>query len=162
MEVHYSVLGQEDQIQVDDRVAPVLEDKLQLKIGEVFGREGDYAVEVLDCLISDSLRATGDGAVKYYVEGHEVFDLILRVSNEGDADLRLLEGYLLLGQEMEYASSEIEINDGKELEALSNPVGPGEEVIVHLWVAVPIDTPAEGMLLRFNIQGDSFYCYAVG
>lgn len=161
---HYSVLGEEDQIQVDDYVPPVLEDKIQMKIGDVFGREGEYTVEVLDCLISDTLRATGDGAVKYYVEGHEAFDLILRIRNEGDSELDLLEGYLMVGQETEYATEELEINDNKELEALSDedPIGPGEEVIVHLWVAVPLDTPAEGMVLRFNIQGDSFYCHAVG
>jgi hypothetical protein len=156
--VHYSAFGQAYQAEVQDQTEP---EKRQLNIGEVFTREGMYSVEIMDCMIAPHLRATGSGAVKYYVEGSHVFSLVIKLRNEGDADLSYLEGYLLAGDHPEFASIQMEVKDNKELEDTTT-VKAGQEQILHLWVAVPADTPAEGMSMRLNILGDSFYCCPVG
>ncbi len=164
LEVAYTVVDQSDKIQVDDYVAPVLEEKILLNIGDIHTVEGAYTVEVLDCMVSDKLQATGENALKYYVEGYDVFTLVLKVANEGDENLTALEGYYIDGDQIKYATEELEVEENRKLESLSeqNTIKAGEEGIVHLWVAVPIDTEAAGMIMRFNILGESFYCSAVG
>ncbi len=164
MTVHYTIPGEANQITVDDYAPPVLEDKTELKIGTVITREGDYAFEVLDCMVSESLRATGYGAQKYYISGSDVIALILKVRNEGDAPLELLESYLMAGEMPEFAQIYLESEDHMELIEPEEDytLNVGEEQIIHLWVAVPEDTPTEGMAMRLNVQCDSFYCYPIG
>ena len=164
MTVHYTILGEAGQIDVAGYVPPVLEDKTEVKIGTVFTREGDYSFEVLDCMVSQSLRATGNGAKKYYVSGSDVFVLILKVRNEGDGPLDLLEGYLMAGEMPEFAQNYLESEDHLELIEPEEgyTLNAGEEQILHLWIAIPPDSPTAGMAMRLNVQCDSFYCYPIG
>lgn len=157
--VHYSALGDSNEISVAPQTEPV---KQELKIGDVVSCEGSYTVEVLDCKVSSSIRATGSGAKKYYVAGSHVFSLILRVRNDGTSALDYLEGYMLAGDRPEFAVIQMEVNNNLELEDLTRALQAGEEQILHLYVAVPEDTPAEGMVMRFNIMGGSYCCCAVG
>lgn len=156
--VHYSVFGQDYQANVGYQTQP---EKPQLQVGDTFGRDGMYSLEVMDCMIAPYLRATGSGAVKYYVEGSHVFSVVIKLRNESDADLSYLEGYLLAGDQPEFASIQMEIKDNIELEDTTT-VKAGQEQILHLWVAVPGDTPTESVAMRFNILGDSFYCCPIG
>lgn len=164
MVVHYSILGEGDQMGVDDYVPPVLEDKTQLKIGDTFGHEGRYSVTVMDCMVGKHLRATGNGAQKYYVADHDVLVMTVKLRNESAEELELVEGYLMMGQAPEFAQISVESEDHLTLTEVTEGcgVGPGEEQILHIWVAIPQDIPTEGMAMRLNILCDSFYCYPVG
>ena len=160
--VNYTVLGEEKQITVSGAAEPALEDKHLLQIGDVFRREGAYSLEVVDCMISNSLRATGEGAVKYYVNGYQVLCLVLKLHNEGDEPLAFLEGYVLAGQQPEFATIQKESEDRKELEDMTDALEAGEEQILHLWVPVPLGTTVTDAAMRCNVLGDSFYCCPVG
>lgn len=163
LEVHYSVLEDEAQIQVDDYVEPVLEDKIGLKLGDVYTQEGEYTIEVLKCMVSDNLQATGAGALKYYVQGYEVLDLVVRLTNEGERPIDHLEGYLVMDGQIKGAAEEQEIKENTELEALTedSTIAPGAEAVIHIWVTVPVDTDPEGLAMRMNILDESFYCNAM-
>ncbi|MBE6925177.1 MAG: hypothetical protein E7466_08100 [Ruminococcaceae bacterium] len=163
MVVHYTVLGESAEITVDDYVPPVLENKHPLSVGGTYTQEGEYTLEVLKCVTSDYIQATGAGAVKYYVQGYTVLDLVVKVYNEGAAGINHLEGYLVLDGQVQGAAEELEVNENTELESLTSDsvIAAGEEAVVHLWVAVPVGTDPAGQAMRLNIMDECFYCVPI-
>jgi hypothetical protein len=157
--VHLNALGQEQTLTVAEYTEP---EKTILKVGQTFVQEGQYSLEILRCGVASQIYATGAGSVRYQVEGSDVLFLTMKVRNLGYSDLDYLEGYLLMGEQPEFAAVQWEINDNLELEDWSGVISSGQVEIIHLWVAVPQDTPAAGMALRLNVQEDSFCCYALG
>lgn len=155
--VKYSVLGQENQISVAKRTEPA---KRRLSPGDSLRQEGQYALEVLSCQVASSFGATGANAQGYYVEGSQVLSLAVKVRNLGSSPLGFLEGYLLAEDHPEFANVQMEINEKTELEDWDEPILPGKERVLLLWVAIPEGTPTGNMSMRFNIEGDSFLCDA--
>lgn len=156
--VHLTALGKEQELTVTERTEP---EKTALQVGQTFLQEGQYSLEVLKCGIVKEFYATGAGAVKYFVDGSDVFTLTVKVRNLGYGDLDFLEGYLLMGDQPEFGAVQREVNNNLELEDWTTLIRPGQMEIIHIWVAVPPDMPSAGMALRLNVQGDSFCCYPI-
>lgn len=156
--VHYTAFGESYEIAAGQRNEP---EKKVLRVGEIFLKEGQYSLEVLDCLISSKLQATGIGGVKYYVEGSDIYYMTVKVRNLGYGDLNFVEGYLLAGEQPEFATVQVEVNNNTELVDWTGGIGCGETEIIHIWVAVPQDMPSAGIAMRLNVQNDSFCCFAI-
>jgi len=163
--VHYTFLKESGELAVEDEVLPVLQGKSQLQLADTVAWGDTGTVQVMDCLISPFLRATGDDAKKYHSpDGYEFLVLILKVDSEAELEPEVLDGYVMAGQEPDFVQMNVESEDHTTLIPLNEaePVQAGQERIIHLWVEIPGEMPTEGLAMRLNIDTGSYYCYPVG
>lgn len=163
--VHYNFLQESGEIAVGEQVQPVLEDKIQLQLADTVHWGNTGTIQIMDCLISTFLRATGKGAEKYYADtDSDLFILILKVDSETDPEPDLLDAYVMAGYEPEFVQILVESEDHLALTPLEEaaPPQPGQERILHLWLEIPFEIPTEDLAMRLNIETGSYYCRPIG
>lgn len=163
--VHYSLLEETGELSVEPETPPTLEDKTQLKLGETVNLESFGSVQVVDCLIQSYLRATGNGAEKYYFpNGGEMLILVLKTTSETAPEPDLLDAYLMAGEIPEYSQIYVESEDHLDLIPLEDAPAPqvGEERILHIWVEIPFGLPKDNISIRLTLDTNCYYCYPFG
>ncbi len=163
--VNYSICGKEFEKKVypHDARNP-LEKKTKLEIGDRVDANGLYEIEVISCSETPSISATSyEGTDQYMAaEGEKFIELLLKVKNNTQNDLRELRGYVIVSGNIIKANDRIEINENTDIQYLSSiPLKFSQEEYIHIFAPIPEGKSIGASAIRFNLGGNCYYCKLV-
>ncbi len=168
--VIYTVDGKEYEEKVTSKKeADLLTSKSEVKVGDVVDVNGRYEFEVLSCKVAETMFATNATESQPYSSfDTPVVDLVIKVKNNTNLvmekmkpyviiDDTILEGHLGIEVENNTIIVSSQVTNGYEVQTIE----AGEEEICHLYVLVKNEYSTENTAVRFNIDGNCYYCKAV-
>lgn len=140
-----------------------LSTKTEVTVGNKYTpQDGKIEFEVLDITISEYLKATAERGEKYTIDGTQIFDCVIKLTNNVEGyKLSDIYPYVLNGEDGTRGDVKKETEDNKEIVFLENgDIASGDSLVLHIYATLEEDTQPETAVLRFNFAGSCFYCKA--
>ncbi len=160
--VNYKINGKDFECEVlpeDNRGA--LERKTEVFVGDKVDVNGLYEFEVISCKNTKIMKAQNlENTEQYQHYGKETFfELVLKVKNKTASDLEEIRCYTEVDGELLRATSAIETNNNTDIDKWGDaPLAAGEEEYYHIYTSLEEGTETDGLIMRFNLGGNCYYC----